>query len=113
MTFETYQGDDDLLNLAIIDDAGAAIDITNYTIRLTVKKPLTSTVLFTKVSTDTNQIAKTAPYSGGLAVVKILSADTISLLGAYDFDVQLTLPSGLIKTFAKGVLKVIGDVSAP
>jgi hypothetical protein len=112
MIYETSQGDDETLELTILDQDGVAINITNYGIKLTVWDPLTKEILITKTSAIPSEIQKVTPASGR-ADVYIASSDTVDMKGAYEFDVQLTSAGGAVQTVDKDIFVVKEDISAP
>jgi hypothetical protein len=114
MVFETSRGDDYQFEVEITDNTGAAVDLDTLE-RLTVsfRKPPADTVLVVKTTDTPSQISKGVDPSLGIATVFLTGAETVLMLGAYEFDVQVTYADHTKYTPSKYTLMVKGDVSAP
>ena len=112
--YEIFQGDDDIFNVIVKDENGDLVDISDIDLLFSVKDRDSYAILFSKSSnpTNTDRLEKDDPTNGH-AKIYINGSDTESLLGAYQFDIQLTLANGMVKTFVKDILMVKGDISAP
>ena len=97
--FRKYRGDTITLTLAFTDSLGVAINITGWTIWLTLKKNIddadgASTSLQVK-ATITNGV-------GGLASITLTSTQTALLEGTYYYDIQYKNSTSDIKTVLDG-----------
>lgn len=108
-SFETYRGDDFVINLTFKTSAGAVQVITGWTIFFTAKK--------NKGLGDTDdgvvRVAGviTGDGSTGIATVTLGSGTTGGMLGSYYYDIQYKDLSGTIKTVMEGVLTFKEDVT--
>lgn len=108
--YEIYQGDNATLNVVCRDSDGDLVDITNVDLLFSLKDRKTDTVLVTKHSDTVTQIEKDVPASGH-AKIYLLPIDTSTLLGAYEFDLELTYSNGQVETVLKDVIVIRGDIS--
>ena len=107
---EIFRGDDETFEMNFVDEDGNAVDITNFDINFSMKKPGNDTVLIEKSSDYSTQIEKTTPLSG-IALLKLLSSDTSDLdPGSYEYDVQY-IENTNIHTYKKGIFVIKGDVT--
>ena len=95
LTLKAQQGDTFSRQFSFLDDADAPIDLTGYSLKLTVKDAAGATVLewvnadFGLISTGVYSIAKTA------AQMNITP-------GVYSYDIQITYPSSEVRTWVYG-----------
>jgi len=103
-----YRGDDEAFKLTFTDSAGSAVDITGYTVWMTVKTNETDTdanaQIQKKVTSHTNA-------SGGISQVDMTDDDTDISIGTYYYDIQIKDGSGLITTILKAKFIVEQDIT--
>lgn len=110
-SYEYFKGNDEPFNLTFVDEDGAIIDITNYTIKFSLKKPFDDEVLIYKDSTDSDEIEKTDAEEGE-ATLYINSTDTDNLdPGMHDYDIKIVDGSGNERTYEKGFMQIKGAVT--
>jgi len=104
---EIYRGDKATVSITITDSDGTAFDLTNYTLRLTVKAN----------ARDTNADAIIGPISGsitvaanGTATFPFTTNDTDVNSKEYVYDVEIVNGSATY-TVVKSTLKIIEDVT--
>lgn len=100
-------GDTMNLVVTVIDDAGAAVNITGYsaTWKLAVRNDASADVSKAVGS----GITLTTPASGILTIA-LTAADTADRCGAYVHELQLTDGSGNVSTALCGRLTIAGDL---
>lgn len=108
--YEMFRGDNATINVTCRSSAGALVNITNVALEFSVKDRVTGDVIITKSSNVSTEILRDVPASGH-AKVFLLPIDTVSLLGAYEFDLELTYSNGQVETVLKDVLLIKGDIS--
>jgi len=104
-----YRGDDLSLSLTFKDYATQdPIDITGWTISFTIKEktylPDDDAAVVIDVVTHID------PVNGKTGIV-VPHADTNELEGVYQYDIQYTTNLDIIRTFARGQINFIDDVS--
>lgn len=108
-----YRGDSKTWNITFTDSAGAAINITGYTVFFTVKKKnsYTDDTVDTAAIVQKNITVHTAPATGQTQVA-LQPSDTSSVTPAvYVYDMQLKDTSGTILTFITGNFTISADVT--
>ncbi len=102
------RGDTYAETITVTDTAGVAINITDYTFKLTVdpeKAPLTAANnLFSITGTILNAVAGTVEFAPSA-----LQADQAP--GTYYFDIQMVDGAGRIRTIALDKYIVVQDIS--
>lgn len=101
------QGDDFVINLAFTDSAGAAIDITGYTILFTAK---TSKSLADSDSSVIKVAGAIVSAIAGTATVTLSAASLSTITGTYYYKIEY-IASGIVKTFQTGVITIKKTVS--
>jgi len=111
-TIKIHRGDTRNLDFNFTDSTGAIIDITGYTVFLTVKAVIDNDL------TDNSAIIKKTVTShtdptNGVTVVSLTSTDTNQTPGSYLYDIQLKSPAGDISTGAEYPAKfiILSDVT--
>ena len=104
-----YRGDDVSMSLTFKDRiTGEPLDITDWIISFTVKdktyKDDTEAVILLDVDTHVDPV-------NGRTGIAIPHEMTDPLVGVYQYDIQFRTGSDLIKTFARGQINFIDDVS--
>jgi len=106
--FEFDQGDDETLKITREQSDGTALDITNYTFWLTIKRSPrdsdTNAVVQLKVTSHTDPV-------NGKTEIDLKKADTESLSGSYFYDLQEQTSGGDIQTLLYGRLYFREDIT--
>jgi len=107
-----YKGDSRTLEVTVTDTSGAAVDITGYTMKFTVKKSEADTTnTIQKTTTLATEIDLTDP-ANGIAEVYLLPADTLNLkAGTYVYDVEVTTDTSKVYTVIKSTFVIVEDVT--
>lgn len=110
---EIIRGDLTTLTLTFEDSAGAAVDLTPYTtLTMTIKE-----IDYRDDTDDTNAALQitgvSASPTSGIATFTIPATDSesLSLNVEYDYDVQGDGGSGTVRTLARGILRMLHDVT--
>ena len=109
-SFVIDQGADWFLNLQYKDSAGAAINLTNYTaamqFRLTVDAA-TAAISLTQSS------GITITEATGTLAIRVTAAQTATLddSAKYDYDLEITSPSGVVTRLIQGVASVSSQIT--
>ena len=101
------RGDSAARGFIMLDAAGAAVNITGFTFRLTVNTepdPAPGTELFSVVGVITDA-------SAGKVGFAPTTTDTDQTPGEYFYDIEQTDGGGLIDTVIKGICEIIQDIS--
>ena len=104
---DIFRGDDRNYNLIFVDSNSAAIDITGWTIFITVKEKISD------VDADAS-IAITATItnaSGGLASFTFTASHLGDLAGYYYYDIQVKRANTKIFTVTAGKIKIKRDIT--
>lgn len=101
---ELYRGKDRIIEVIVYDGAGVPLDIDGYSFTWVVYKPITGVISLTK--TVGSGIVITIP-SDGVLEITLVPADTLSLLGQYNHEGEITTPGGKQDTIFTGYFKVI------
>lgn len=111
-----YRGDDYSSTLTLTNsDTGAAIDITEYEFRLTVRTKDSLSDLDSQSEDSSSVINKvitehTDP-TNGLTTISIDNDETNIAGGWYVYDIQMKDANGNITTILKGEFEVLNDVT--
>jgi hypothetical protein len=104
------RGDTWRRTLLFTDDKGAAINITNWIIRFTVKESIDDTDTVAKIKKDIT--VHTNP-TGGESLLVLTSTDT-NLTGKFLYDIQVEDPNVTPKevtTILNGTIEFIKDIT--
>lgn len=104
---ERKRGDTYPIEILVVDDAGAVVNITGATFLFTVdpeKDPATST-------NNKFQLSGVITNAAGGAVEFRPSAANVNLLGTFYHDIQMTDSGGFISTLNKGKFKLVQDIT--
>jgi len=104
---DIYRGDDRTYNLIFKDADEVAIDITGWTIFVTVKEKINDSDDDAKIAIE----AIITNAAGGLATFSFTDAHTYELNGNYYYDVQVKKSDGVIFTVTSGKIKITRDVT--
>lgn len=103
-----YRGDDFSMSLVFKDINQDRIDITDWKISFTVKDKTYKSDVDAKILIDVT--THTDPVQGETAIT-VPHALTDPLEGVYQYDLQYTTNTDVIRTFARGQIDFIDDVS--
>lgn len=111
-SLEIFSGDNRDIEISVVDETGAVVDLTGSSVLMSVKKFIKDvSYVFQKSSATPAEITITNP-TGGVFVVFLVPADTQLLAaGLYEFDVQLTTAADKVFTVVRGQLKIKRDVT--
>jgi hypothetical protein len=111
--FEIFAGDTRDIIVNIVDQDGAAVDLTNGAVSWSAATndwPVnTAAVVISKTSITAGEI----DLANGSFVVHLLSADTQGIAGNFYHEAQVTLSDGTIGTPLTGRLKIKSNLIAP
>lgn len=100
---DIIQGDDKTIGIIFTDLDGEVIDITDYTMRFTVKERETdadaSAVIAKEWTTHTDP-------ENGATTITLVPVDTEDLYGSYVYDLEAEDGDGRISTPVKGIFRV-------
>lgn len=91
----------------IRDGAGALVDLTGCTARVQVRNP--AGALVAEATTGNGVLVLNGP-AGRLDLI-LPAATMATLYGNYRFDLEVTYPTGVVRTYEQGALVVAEDVS--
>ena len=108
-TINIYIGDDKEYAVAFTDGDGVAIDITGWTVILTIKDNEddgdADALVQVKQTSHTNPTA-------GQTTITIPRSTTIDLTaGSYYYDIQITNATGKVKTITKGSANILKHIT--
>jgi len=103
-----FRGDDVTLNLAFKDADGVAINITGYTVFLTLKRNKYDADAAAAIS---KTITAHSDPTAGLTVISLTAAETAALNGTYYYDLAYRTGAGVIKTIDSGVFTFKEDTT--
>jgi len=104
-----FRGDDLSMSLTFKDYATQdPIDITGWTVSFTVKDKTYLPDTDAQIAIDVT--IHTDPTNGKTGIL-IPHADTDALEGVYQYDIQYTTNLGIIRTFARGQINFLSDVT--
>jgi len=92
------------------DSAGTAINVTNYTARMQIRRSITSTDVIIALTTENGRI--TVGNSNGTITLSITATDTAALstfCGVYDLEV--VSPTGVVTRLLEGGVEVSREVT--
>ena len=95
----SFRGDDLGIRLEFLDTSDVPIDITGWTIFLTIKKTKDDTDAAAVVEADTSTIPD--PTLGKILIV-VPNTTTMHLTGSYWYDIQIKKVDGTIQTITSG-----------
>lgn len=104
--FEIYQGDVRAISFTILDEAGAAVDITAATFVWYLAKVLTEPATITKHGPGGGGTIAITDASNGILSVPLVENDTKTLQEGWEHQLVMTL-GGEIKTVAVGTITIL------
>lgn len=107
--YEVWQGDTWLPGTITARLNGTPIDFTGYSANMEIRHAISREVVLTLTSTPAAGITIS---SVGVITLSMTAAQTSDLLGEYLYDLQITYPSGIIKTYTYGTITVYLDSTA-
>jgi len=106
--YEFYRGDDHTFALTFTDSAGAAVDISTWTVFFTMK---TSRADLDANALITKDITVHDDATNGETSFIIYSTETASRVGSYYYDMQYRNAEGRIRTFDSGSMEFLEDIT--
>ena len=102
-----FRGDTEAFTFNVKNSAGAAFDLSTYTVRAQARKSEDSSTAAFDIT-----IADSAPsaFSTGVVVLQLPAATTAAMEGQYLFDIQATKTNSTI-TIARGIITVTKDIT--
>lgn len=111
-TLSLIRGDDRTLTVTVVDDLGAAANLTGILgMWFTVKRHQTDTDLEAVIQKSLGSGVAVTDAAGGIATVTLTAANTASATGLHFWDVQVKTAAGLITTLATGSVTFDEDVT--
>lgn len=112
---ESYSGDDFIRLLTFTDTTGIAVNISNYTLYVTIKYKYTDNDMPTGITEAVYQKNLTTTDftdpTHGKTVVTIAHADTEKLEGVYVIDIKYKEDNGTVGTALNGRINFFKDIS--
>jgi len=103
-----FRGDTQVYNITFKDENDVAIDITGWTLFMTVKinenDPDSSAIISKTVTSFPDP-------TNGKATISLSPTDTDQLIDCYFYDMQLKDSSGNITTYLSGIFNVTRDIT--
>jgi hypothetical protein len=86
------------------------LDLTDAEIKMQLRNSETATGAFAlELSTENESISITTPEAGVFSILpKVINISATT----YFYDIQITLPSGAVKTYIKGQWKILQNITA-
>lgn len=106
-TIKLIRGDTWQRTWVIQDAASRPVDLSNTSARLHVRDSLGSLVM--QASTDDGKLT-VQPLNGRIDLI-MPKEETDVPAGTYDFDIEVTFPNGVRRTYEQGTLVVLKDVT--
>lgn len=109
-----YRGDTKRFTITIKDGDKVAIDISSYTFKFTVKENATDTQANAKIAKTVTTGGHSDP-THGITIISLSISDTdlpvTSSTQKYVYDMEMTDGDGNVRTFLKGNLIVLRDIT--
>ena len=109
-TIQCRKGDTTTIQITLKDSTGTAINITGYTIWLTIK-PVFNTSDTSPVPTIQKKATAFTDPTNGTHLYTLTNTDTSISTGAYVYDIQVKDVSGTITTPIVGDFEVLPEVT--
>lgn len=100
---DTWDG----INSITINVNGAPINLTNATVKMEFRQDLDAPVALTLSTTDGSIVITNAP--GG--VISIPAKKIEVPFAKYLYDLQVTYPTGVVKTYMSGTWEIVADIT--
>lgn len=107
--FSMYSGDDEDIAVTVVDDAGAAVDLTGATITWKLADSRGGTIEITKVNDSTSGVTITNAAAGEFTI-HLSATDTDSLAGVYYHEAQVEDSLGHKTTVLTGYAEIVEDI---
>lgn len=105
------QGATFTLEIALIDDTSAAIDLSGYTARMSIKRSASDALDLLELTTANNRIIITG--ATGLVTLVLTAAETTALEYARGvYDLELISATGVVMRVCEGSITVSAEVTA-
>ena len=105
---EALRGDTKVFNLTFKTAAGVAIDITGWSIWMTIKTAATD--LDASAALQVKVTSHTSPTTG-LSKITLTATQTNTLSGAYFYDIQIKKVDGTVETVLLGKINFSDDIT--
>lgn len=106
--YDVWQGDTWAPGTITAKENGVGIDFTGWSAKAEVRNAISNDVAVTLTSPSSGITLN----SSGVITLTMTAAQTNGLLGEYRYDLQMTNPSGAIKTYTFGTITVANDYTA-
>lgn len=107
--YNIWQGDTWTPGTITATSNDVAIDFTGWAAKVELRSAISGDVAVTLTSTPAAGITLT---SLGVITMSMTSTQTAVLLGEYKYDLQMTNPSAVVKTYTYGTISVTADTTA-
>lgn len=104
LNLSIYEGDDFVLVVSIVDEAGAAVDITGFTYE--------AVVLDSAGAVSATATASVTNAAGGLVKVSLTDVQTDTLSGRLNWKLTQTDAGSLVRTLLRGYITIVADSAA-
>lgn len=114
INLNAHRGDDEEYAITVTGTDGGPFDLTNCAVQFTAKRRLRDPDEDAVIIKDLDDGIEVTNASGGLATLRLASADTVGLPAqrtSLYYDIQVTDEDGLISTPIEGRLIVRPDVT--
>lgn len=102
------EGDTATFTFSFTDSSGNALDISAWTVYLTVKRDESDPDSDAVISKD---VTNHTDGPGGKTAIEFTEADTEGLTGGYHYDLQVKRGNGDIQTFMRGTVRFEGGIT--
>lgn len=103
-----FRGDTDEITVTVVDGNGDVFNLTNFTMKLTVKNNATDNDTDAVIGPLTATIS--TPTSG-IGVISISTTNSNISQGKYVYDVQINNGTSVVKTVIKSTFEIKEDVT--
>ena len=106
--FDMFAGDDKIVVVQVVDPADNPVDISGCTFRWVWYKRSPVNIVLDKTTTGSGGIELTDPLNGFLEIT-LVPADTETLLGSHNHELELTDINSKISTVMIGYVNVLAS----
>ncbi len=100
---DTWEGIEEI----VISKNGLPLNLTDASVLMQFRKDVDSPVAL-ELSTDNGGVLITDGPGGK---IKVPGTRILMQYGTYNYDLQVTLADGFVKTYLKGTWKIVADIS--
>lgn len=105
--FKVWQGDSWCPKLIYPSVSGVPVSFSGYTARMEIRTTLSGALIKTLITGS----GITLPSTGGVSLYMLATETAAIVAGDYVYDLQLTSPAGIVKTYCRGLFTVTKDVT--